>query len=242
MANFQFLNGILEPAMRRALLHDHLHQQDPRRVISLIEELLTGVLRKKPESTILYETLINPHPFLSVIEPERHQNLISMARETESHATLVWLLSPRAEKFKIVEHAEHLLAMELRDQPLGVRRAMARTASIDLIQRLATDTDPEVIRNLLSNPKVTESTVLSICSARPTSSVPLETILQHSRWNRIYRVRLALLHNPYLDQTLAINLLPFLTVRDLQDVRRDGTLGPTLRSAAGTFLFVIGHP
>ncbi|MFB6265088.1 MAG: hypothetical protein ABEL76_15925, partial [Bradymonadaceae bacterium] len=52
--------------------------------------------------------------------------------------------------------------------PIGERRTLARRADVDVLKRLALDPSPLVIRNLLSNPDLTEEEVLRIASRRPT--------------------------------------------------------------------------
>jgi hypothetical protein len=101
---------------------------------------------------------------------------------------------------------------------------------------LAVDPDPGVIRNLLNNPRVTEQTVLKICSRRPTVTAPLEAVLGSPRWIRRHKVRVALVKNPHLAESRAINLLVYLTKSELRQVRDDDTLESTLRLSAQRLL------
>ena len=60
---------------------------------------------------------------------------------------------------------------------LGERKSMARRVDIDILERLAKDGDPSVIRILLANPKLTEPLVLRMIALRPHRASVLEEFI-----------------------------------------------------------------
>ncbi len=78
------------------------------------------------------------------------------------------------------------------------------------LEKLLHDQDPGVIRNLLSNPRVTETEVLKLSSRTPVSPRVLEEVARSPRWISRYRVKKALVLNPYTPLGISLPLLGFL--------------------------------
>ena len=118
------------------------------------------------------------------------------------------------------------------DLPLGVKRSLARGDDPNLLEKLALDPDPLVIRHLLLNPRTREDDVLRIASRRPASESSLVEIHRSARWITRTRVRVALARNPGCPTDIAVRALGGVPLGDLRDVARDGTLRPELRAWA----------
>lgn len=116
-------------------------------------------------------------------------------------------------------------------ETLGRRKALARTATGDLLDRVLRDTHPDVIRNALSNPRMSEELAVRLASRRPSTSQILDVIAR-SRFRTSVAVRRALVRNPYSDAQLACQLLASLTRVELLDVAHDETLSDEVRMAA----------
>jgi hypothetical protein len=121
---------------------------------------------------------------------------------------------------------------EFKGVTLGARKAMARQPTSKWLERLLQDQDPSVIRNLLLNPRVTEAEVLKLASRTPVSSRVLEEVARSQRWISRYRVKKALVLNPYTPLGTSLPLLGFLMSQDLLFVSQRDGLSPTLRSRA----------
>ncbi len=119
---------------------------------------------------------------------------------------------------------------------LGERRALAKRNDKDTIDRLLSDPDPMVIRNLLSNPRVTEAEVVKIASKRPNSAEILKLVATHQKWSRRYPVIKAIVLNPYTPPRIATGLLEFLLAQDLKAVSEDRTLHPQVKMCASQLL------
>ncbi len=93
-----------------------------------------------------------------------------------------------------------------------------------------------MIRTLLMNPRLTESDVLRVASLKPTSPAILEEVFFHSKWIARYRVKKALVLNPYCPPAIALHLLKFMLVSDLQVTAQDENLHPFVQETAHQLL------
>src|SRR6185369_13973739 len=89
------------------------------------------------------------------------------------------------------------------------------------IERLLRDPDPAVVENLLNNPVMTEREVLRVASRRPVHPEVLLRVFANRKWAMRYRVRKALVYNPYTPTQVALSLVTFLQTTDLRDIARD---------------------
>jgi hypothetical protein len=230
------LAALPEVGMRSAGLVAALARAEPRAAIWFVELLIRGVLGRNSSSLRVYAGIAFPESLPGGLASAHLDAMLSVGRAEGCVAAVQWLLSPQAGRSEDQIESDRLIDATLRDVPLGSRRALARRARGETINRLARDPDFGVITNLLDNPRVTEQTVMRISSRRPTVSAALEAVMRSRRWGTRYRVRLSLVENPYLAQKFAINLLPFLNRRDLVSVRDDESLAPSLRLAAQRLL------
>ncbi|MBK8173410.1 MAG: hypothetical protein IPK60_24175 [Sandaracinaceae bacterium] len=114
---------------------------------------------------------------------------------------------------------------------LGERKSLARTHNRDLIARVLRDPSADVMRILLGNPRITEDDVVRLCARRPQSGRVLMEVFRHTRWVTRYRVRTALVRNPYTPLEIALQLVPHLTSQDARMVAQSQDLDTTLRDA-----------
>jgi len=120
----------------------------------------------------------------------------------------------------------------LKDLTLGHRKSLAKTQKIPLLRKLLKDQDPMVICSLLLNPRLTESEVLKIASLQPTSPRVLEEVFRQAKWIARYRVKRALVCNPYCPPSIAVHLLKFLLLSDLREIVQFENLHLSVREAA----------
>ena len=106
----------------------------------------------------------------------------------------------------------------LKDLSLGHRKSLAKSPKWNVIRKLLKDQEPTVIRDLLLNARLTEAELLKIASLKPTSPQVLEEIFRSPKWIARYRVKKALVCNPYCPPSVAVHLLKFLLVSDLRDI------------------------
>ncbi|WP_223759254.1 hypothetical protein [Myxococcus sp. RHSTA-1-4] len=122
-------------------------------------------------------------------------------------------------------------------QSLGHLKQQARlTRDPDTLSRLATVSNPTVLRNVLINPRLTEDLVVRIAARRPARPEPLIEIWKSPRWSVRHAVRRALVFNPYLPPEIGAKIVPLLNTTDLREVVASNSLHPALREQAARLL------
>jgi hypothetical protein len=114
---------------------------------------------------------------------------------------------------------------------LGHKKAMARAQKDpDLLARLAAEGSPEVVRELLQNPLITEPFAVRIAARRPCRPETLRLLAESRRFRTQPAVAMAIARNPYTEPAVALKLVGFLRAADLADLARDGAIHPLLRA------------
>jgi hypothetical protein len=113
---------------------------------------------------------------------------------------------------------------------LGERKSLARKPDRKMTERLLRDPHPDVIRQLLANPKLTEDDVLSLASRRPCRPDVLQEIARTPRWAHRPRVRMALVLNPDTPLDVTAPLVGLLIRQELRLVATSTTVAPALRA------------
>ncbi len=158
------------------------------------------------------------------------------ARERGLDALARFLDSPPPLLLEQVRRAQVLKGKDGRPLTLGERKSLARNPGRFEIDRLLQDPAPEVVAHLLASPKMTEIDVVRVASRRPGVPEVLREVACSSRWVMRYRVRIALVSNPYLEPSLAVKLAPHLLEQDRRRLAADHTLHPRLREFLGRSL------
>ena len=225
--------------MRTVLLAEALAAWDDPACVRGLEALLAGARAGDGACLAVYAGMVDPEPLARALGEGRRLALLQAAEAGACRLALQWLLTAGGASSEAgPEEGERLVHRELRKLTLGERRSLARHARGERLKQLLMDPDPVVIDNVLNNPRTTEEVVLGICSRRPTLAAPLARVLQAPRWISQYRVKLALVSNPFTPTHLAVNLLLYLTSRDVRAVADDAALRPALRLAAQRLLIV----
>jgi hypothetical protein len=116
-----------------------------------------------------------------------------------------------------------------REVTLGERKALARRADRDLMQRLLADPHPDVIRRCLRNPRVTEDDIVRLAARRPCRGDVLVEIAR-STWAHRPRVRLSLVMNPAMPVEMALRIAGLLLRPELALVARSPGVSSALRA------------
>ena len=128
------------------------------------------------------------------------------------------------------------LPPDIKDIPLGRRKSMARDGEIRTLERLLKDNDENVIKNLLTNPRLTEREVVSLVARRPNSAAVLSLVAGDRRWISRYSVRKALIYNPHTPINIAVPLVRYLFRPDLVELSRHSAANEVLKQAARKIL------
>lgn len=119
---------------------------------------------------------------------------------------------------------------------LGERKSLARGTDRDMLERLLRDPHPDVIRQLLSNPKLTEDDVLRLAARRPCRPDVLLEIVRAPRWSHRARIRMSLVMNPDTPLTIAAPILGLLMRHELRLVATSPTVATAVRALANEHL------
>jgi len=116
---------------------------------------------------------------------------------------------------------------------LGHKKSLARAQKDpDLLARLAAEGAPEVVRELLKNPQLTEPFAVRIAARRPCRPETLRLLAESRRWRTQPAVARAVAQNPYCEPAVALKLLGFLPAADMVELAKDGALHPLVRALA----------
>jgi hypothetical protein len=116
---------------------------------------------------------------------------------------------------------------------LGHKKSLARVQKDpDLLSRLAAEGAPEVVRELLQNPQLTEPFAVRIAARRPCRPETLRLLAESRRWRTQPAVALAVARNPYTEPAVALKLLAFVGSTELGDLARDGAVHPLVQALA----------
>jgi len=127
---------------------------------------------------------------------------------------------------------KHNVPSDGRGRPLtlGERKSLARRPDRDTMQRLVVDPHPDVIRRLLSNPRVLEDDVVRMAARRPGRSDVLTEIARSTRWVHRPRVRMALVLNPATPAEIAMRIAGLLLRPELETVARSPHVPAAVRA------------
>lgn len=120
-------------------------------------------------------------------------------------------------------------------ETLGRRKSLARTATGDMLLKILDDPHPDVIRNALLNPKLTEAHAVRVAARRPVPPAVLEEVAR-SRFATRHAVRRALVLNPDCPAKLACRIVASMTAADLEDVVASTGVCTEVKNAAELLL------
>ncbi|MBN1612349.1 MAG: hypothetical protein JW940_37305 [Polyangiaceae bacterium] len=119
-----------------------------------------------------------------------------------------------------------------RELTLGERRSLARRPNRRAFERLLADPHPLVVRQLLTNPLLTEDDVVKIAARRPARPPVTRELAASVRWLKSARVRAALVHNPGSPEAVTVPLLALCTRQELASLLDTSGVSLVLRATA----------
>lgn len=145
------------------------------------------------------------------------------------------LLSEESEEVGEERYQEPKGSLAADGESLGRRKTLARTASGDLLDRILQDNHPDVIRNALLNPRVSEPLVVRLCARRPIPPELLRVVADSRFQNRL-AVKRSAVQNPDCPLPLACQWVASMPRQDLLRLSHDANLGRELRETARRLL------
>jgi hypothetical protein len=136
--------------------------------------------------------------------------------------------------------AEKLLKTRLPELSVGERVALARRGSRGLIELLCDEAENLVLRAVAGNARATEADLARILARSDVPAEFLRWVADRSSWSQRRVVRLAVVRHPRTPPSSALRLIPALSRRDVEDLRRDVTAPRLVRVAAERRLAAAG--
>jgi len=223
--------------MRAALVTQGLESSTLRDAAQALEEICALSEQADPRAR---EVLAAFLPSLS--DPKRADIAAELRGAAHEHGyfALARLLRKRANQFvhEALEPDERHPgeAVPGRTLTLGERKALARRQDRFVLDRLLRDPHPAVIKNLLSNPRITEDDVVRLAARRPTFADVQSEIARSPKWSTRPRVRLALAQNPFTPPDTAVALVQLLVRPELEQVLAATDVAAVVRAAARELL------
>lgn len=230
------LRSVPEVGMRRQLLLEQLRSMQPGDALAFFAEVLAGAATRQAACLValeaIHEAILQGQDQGPVYE--LLAEVYCLAREEENEGVARLLMITKPQRGPVEPEAVHG-DLELSQLSLGERKFLARGHDRTRLDRLLLDPEPSVVRNLLRNPHLTEPDVIRLAARRPTRT-EIQKVIHASRWGSRYRIRLALVCNPYTPTDLSLKLVGFLLHKDLRAVRNDGNLHELVREEAKRLL------
>lgn len=112
------------------------------------------------------------------------------------------------------------------------RARLAMSAGRTERQLLRRDRSPQVLLNLLSNPRVEAEDVLAIVKSPAANAGLLDRVVKDRRWSQNAEIRTAVARNPKTPSPTVIRLLDTLRTDDLRQMAKVGALRENVRREA----------
>ncbi len=228
--------AIRDTGIRRSMLARNLADLEFDTLAGVLNEIVMRASRGSPAYKEMLITLGDLDELVNRAGNEKMDEVYSYSRQQglEEVASMLRKIPPK--KFIVSQDEEVYVDRDMKDLALGYKKTLGRTANRDMVNRLLHDQDPSVIEQILANPALTEEQVVRIAAKRPTNSEILRHIARSQKWTRSYRVKKALVFNPYTPTEVSIGFLRLLMRQDVREVYSDENLHFELRQAAKRIL------
>jgi hypothetical protein len=210
------LAAMNDPRKGARYLGDAVAALPPDAVAAVLQDLLDAVERRDPGAELAVQSMLC-REMRSSWRPGLSRQVQSFARREGKFDLAAMLLELPEMDSRFVPTSGNL-PKDLKDVPLGVRKAWARQDNEFVIDRLIADPDPAVVANLLDNRRLLLRDVIRIASNKDAGEEILELIATHHRWISLYPVKVTLAHNPATPVRIALGLLRLLMTTDLKEL------------------------
>lgn len=224
-------SALSERQMRSLRLRDKLDRMTDDFIVEIVNNIFSSASPGDIPKAIFILSIVDIFSIPNDIDNQRLLKMYAHCRQRGYKNTAHFFICPEPKR-KPFSKYDFVEGRELEYVTLGEKKSLARTRVKDLLDRLLYDSNPMVIKNLLENPRLTESDVLKIVSRRPNSEGVLTAIYKNEKWMNSYNIKRSMVKNPYTPVGIALGLLLFLKNQDLRDVSTDRTLHQVVKDMA----------
>ncbi|MDP3276345.1 MAG: hypothetical protein Q8Q09_14180 [Deltaproteobacteria bacterium] len=181
---------------------------------------------------------------LASVPPDAHEPLEEallervLERTDNAAVTLLAWVGLRAAERCLKEAAFSPPEIDWGGRPLalGERKTLARTADRRLLDRALRDPHPDVVREVLLNPRLLELDVTRLCATPRISPVIVARVLTSTRWVSRAAVLRATVLNPASPEELTSLIVGLADLEDLRAVEGDRRISLKTRDRAANML------
>jgi len=124
---------------------------------------------------------------------------------------------------------EYALLDRVASLPSGIKVALAKRSSINIITSLLRKGDKNVVYSCLESPSLTEEHLCKLINAQDVTPLLIKAIAEHSKWSVRYSIRYSLVRNYYTPMTCVTKFVSTLKTADLRELYSDNSLPSSTR-------------
>jgi len=224
--------GLKEKASRTVVLGERLGELSAEVTVKVLNQLCIKANANQPRYQEVLLSFIDIFTITQILGYSRMSQIYILSKEKGYDSVTRLLSRPPAKKELKDYEADLVRNPDAEYITLGMRKSLARGGKKNTLDRLIHDQDPQVIGNLLNNPKITEREVIKIASKRPVSGKILRIIFKNSKWISRYSIKKALVLNPFTPTDISLGLINFMLVQDLRSISTEDSIHPDIIKAA----------
>jgi hypothetical protein len=114
-----------------------------------------------------------------------------------------------------------MLSERIPSMPAGIKIALSRRASAEIIVKLMERSEHRVIGECLESGRLTEDIIVMLVQKSKTKGTLVKAVASHAKWSLRYRIRYALFRNFHTPLTYLEECLPLMKTVDLRDLYSD---------------------
>ncbi|MDH4231345.1 MAG: hypothetical protein OEW04_04865 [Nitrospirota bacterium] len=124
---------------------------------------------------------------------------------------------------------EYSIAEKIAALPSGVKVALAKRSSLNIIFSLLEKGDTKVINSCLESPLLTEDHLCKLIHRPDSKPLLIKILADHPKWSLRYKIRYALTRNYHTPMTSVTKFIATLKTTDLRDLYSDNSLPPSTK-------------
>jgi ubiquinone/menaquinone biosynthesis C-methylase UbiE len=224
-----------EKKMRSAVIFERFQSVKAETVVEILQEFCNKASEKKPGYVEIIDSCLDINKMKETLGLEKMSEIYMNAKKMGYDGVVRLLMNPppRGKKFSKYDFVEGQTTYDI---TLGAKRSLAKGLDKDVLDRIIYDEDQVVIKNILSNPRITERDVLKITSKRPIKPEILKIIFEAQKWSSRYVIKRSLVLNPFTPTGIALGLVNLMQYKDLKLIVSTGPLHEEVRNSAKDLL------
>ena len=129
----------------------------------------------------------------------------------------------------IRQKIEYSLLERSASLPSGVKVALAKRSSINIIISLLEKGDKHVVCSCLESPSLTEEHLCKLINSPAAKPLLIKAVSEHTKWSVRYRIRYSLVRNYHTPMTDVTKFISELKTSDLRELHSDKSLPASTR-------------